>query len=68
MGLQLLGAMARLHVSVLEELVGRFWLRHRLDFTLHGQISFGQAGAGHPVCEAGPSSLTYRLQCDASLF
>jgi len=31
---QLLIAMTRLHVSVLEELVGRFWMRHRLDFTL----------------------------------
>ncbi len=34
---QLIGAMTRLHVSVLEEVVGRFWLPHRLDVTLHGQ-------------------------------
>jgi len=61
MGLQLLGAMARLHVSVLEESVGRFWLRHRLDFTLHGQISFGQAGAGCARLNRVHSHIVYNV-------
>lgn len=38
--LQLVVAMAELHISVLEELVGRFWLHHRLDFTLQGHFAY----------------------------
>lgn len=33
---QLLAVMARLHVSVLQELALRFWLPDRLDITLRG--------------------------------